>query len=209
MQVFDNLVQKVDDDPASVKQLYDDWAEGYNANLTAWGYDAPQVGVSYLTGHVDPGAPVLDAGCGTGLVGQHLRAAGFSSVTGIDFSDDSLQLAQASGVYQAVQSVDLTALPTALPSNHFAAVICIGVMSYLPDVEATCREFCRLARAGATIILSQRSDLFEARQTQAAFDAVTAAGLWQPIEVTGDRPYLPGNPEFEGTFVRYGAFQRL
>ena len=38
MQVFDNLVQKVDDDPASVKQLYDDWAEGYNANLTAWGY---------------------------------------------------------------------------------------------------------------------------------------------------------------------------
>ena len=73
MQVFDNLVQKVDDDPASVKQLYDDWAEGYNANLTAWGYDAPQVGVSYLTGHVDPGAPVLDAGCGTGLVGQHLK----------------------------------------------------------------------------------------------------------------------------------------
>jgi hypothetical protein len=82
-------------------------------------------------------------------------------------------------------------------------------MSYLPAIEATCREFCRVVRPGGAIVLTQRDDIFTARDTQSAFDALSGAGLWEQIAVTEARPYLPHNPEFDGVGVRYCVFRRL
>ena len=208
MEVFDGLLHQTENSPDQVRDLYDDWAAGYDATLRDWGYEAPAIVAEYARKPALPDAVTLDAGCGTGMSGAALKAAGFTNIDGIDFSTDSVVRAAERGIYRQVSTVDLTRLPTALPAAHYQALVCVGVLSYLP-VEPTCREFCRVTESGAPIIVTQRSDLFAARETQAAFDAITRDGLWEQIEISGDRPYLPGNPEFAGIGVRYCVFRRL
>ena len=209
MEPDGGLLGQAGEDPEKIRGVYDEWAAAYDDDIETWGYEAPRVAVNYLVGLADRDVRVLDAGCGTGLVGKALAAAGFQHVVGIDFSADSLELARATGTYDAVQQVDLTRLPTDMADAEFGALVCVGVMSYLPDIEATCREFCRVVRAGAPIVLTQRSDLFVSRETQRAFDALVVDGTWEQIEVTPDRRYLPDNPEFAEIGVRYCIFRRL
>ena len=209
MQPFDSLMDQADKASGDVREVYDAWASDYDKDLAEWGYDAPETAAGFLRDLVPGDVPVLDAGCGTGMTGVALKEAGFQRITGIDYSADSVALARRREIYEALSVVDLTALPTAFPDGAFGGLICVGVMSYLPAIEATCREFCRLVEPGGAIVLTQRADIFTERDTQGAFDAVARAGLWQQVEVTEPRPYLPGNPEFDGVGVRYGVFRRV
>jgi predicted TPR repeat methyltransferase len=209
MEPQGGLLGQAEKDPEGIRALYDDWASEYDADIGSWGYEAPRVCAEYLKGLADGGAAVLDAGCGTGLSGQALADAGFRDVTGIDFSARSLEIARARGVYRSLEKVDLTRLPTPFPDGRFAALVCVGVLSYVPDMEAVCREFCRLVAPGSPLVITQRSDLFDSRHTRQAFDALVADGTWEELEVTGDRDYLPENPEFAEIGVRYCVFRRL
>ena len=207
MGIADGLLAHAKSEPGKIHELYDNWACGYNDDIRAWGYEAPEVSVAYLRELVSNDVWVLDAGCGTGLVGKELRSAGFGNVVGVDFSADSLAIAKATGAYQSVEQIDLSVLPTSLPTARFGALVCIGVMSYLPDIEGTCREFCRLLESGAPLVLTQRDDLFAARDTQKAFDALVRDGTWEQLEVTDKRDYLEANPEFTGIGVKYCIFR--
>lgn len=208
MQPFESLMDQADRASADVRQVYDDWAADYDKDLIAWGYDAPETAASLLRPLVAADAPILDAGCGTGMTGVALKEAGFQNITGIDYSADSIVLARRRNIYADLSTVDLTALPAPFEDAAFGGLICVGVMSYLSEIEATCREFCRVVRPGGAIVLTQRDDIFTARDTQGAFDAVERAGLWEQVEVTEARPYLPNNPEFDGVGVRYCVFRR-
>ena len=208
MKLAQGLLEQATSNPEKLQVLYDDWASDYDDDISAWGYEAPRVAVAYLRDLIANDVLVLDAGCGTGLVGKELKLAGFDNVVGIDLSQDSLTIANATGAYQSLEKIDLTVLPTALSTARFGALLCIGVMSYLPDIEGTCREFCRLLATGSPIVLTQRSDLFETRNTQRAFDALVSDGTWVQLEVTSERDYLPVNPEFSGTGVKYCVFRR-
>ena len=68
-------------------EVYDGWADRYDRELLEdWGYTSPQKAVQLLLAAMDsPGLAVLDAGCGTGLVGVLLKETGTSSLTGIDY----------------------------------------------------------------------------------------------------------------------------
>ena len=67
---------------------YDEWAKTYEQDVAeTWAYYGPAAATEHLTRHVDPeGAKVLDAGCGTGLVGALLKQKGFPEIHGIDYS---------------------------------------------------------------------------------------------------------------------------
>ena len=78
-------------------ESYDEWASDYDRELASWGYDAPEQAAGLLKGHL-PGfekAAILDCGCGTGLTGAALRAAGArGELTGLDASKSSLETAK-------------------------------------------------------------------------------------------------------------------
>ncbi len=192
---------------ASIRSLYDEWSSNYEDDTASWGYVAPSVAVELLAKHASKQAQIIDVGCGTGLVGRALGAAGFHDVVGVDASSASLDLAAKTGCYRALTEVDLTALPSELPEGHFGGLISVGVMTYLPDVAATCREFSRIVEPDAPIVLTQRTDLFDARSTQAAFDELAADDTWTILEITDPMPYLPGHPEYQDIDVRYGVFR--
>ncbi len=62
-------------DPDEVAKRYDDWATGYDADLESWSYAAPEVVAGIVLTEVPEVTSVLDAACGTGLVGKALRTA--------------------------------------------------------------------------------------------------------------------------------------
>ena len=138
-------------------------------------------------------------GCGTGLVGRALRARGFAGrILGLDISPASLEIAQQSGAYDSLQRADLQQR-LAFEDDTFDAVVCVGVMTYLPEVEAVWREFARVARPEGIVVATQREDLWDTRQCQTVVDRLQDEGVWTPLEITGPAPYLPqgygGTPE--------------
>jgi predicted TPR repeat methyltransferase len=178
-------------DPAEVAHRYDEWAQTYDDDLTSWSYQAPTV-VAETVVTRKPGAhSVLDIGCGTGLVGRALRARGFAGqILGLDISPASLAIAEQFGAYDSLEQADLQER-LAVDDDSVDAVVCVGVMTYLPDVEAVWREFARVARPGGLVVATQREDLWLPRQCQAVVDRLRDDGVWTPLEVTGPAPYLP------------------
>lgn len=179
-------------DPDDIRAFYDDWAGRYDADLADWDYRAPARIAELLVAAADPTAPVLDAGCGTGLSGHALRAAGFTGeITGIDLSPESLPIAEASGAYTRVMQASLNeTLP--FDDDAFGTLACIGVLTYVPDVDRCWREFCRLVRVGGVIAFTQREDTWIERDCRAVIDRLAADGLWTPLVITDPEPYLPG-----------------
>ena len=101
---------------------YDGWAADYDADLVSWGYKLPAVVAGLFGRHVDAGeGAVLDAGCGTGMIGETLHLLGYRALVGIDLSDGMLAVARAKAVYQDLHRMKLG------ETLDFAAQIARGV----------------------------------------------------------------------------------
>lgn len=183
-------------DPHDVAAYYDEWATRYDEDLAEWSYRAPAEIARLVSTHAPTARSILDAGCGTGLAGQALRAVGFpGEIHGRDVSASSLRVAEVSGVYASLETIDLQQiLPFA--DGEFDALICVGVMTYLPDVEATWREFARVVAPGGVVVLTQRQDFWEPRSCQAVIERLATDRVWEPIVVSDPQLYLPGNDDY-------------
>jgi predicted TPR repeat methyltransferase len=194
-----NWLDRGTSDPGEVADRYDQWANGYDDDLAAWSYQAPEVVAAIVVSRQGTASSVVDVGCGTGLVGRALRARGFAGqILGLDISQASLEVARQSGAYGSVEQADLQQrLP--LPDDSVDVLVCVGVMTYLPEVERVWREFARVTRPGGLVVATQREDLWEPRRCQAIVDQLQNEGVWTPLEITGPAPYLPegygGTPE--------------
>jgi predicted TPR repeat methyltransferase len=71
-------------------------------------------------------AAILDIGCGTGLSGEAIHAAGYTTLDGTDFSAEMLAHARAKGLYRTLVEGDLDALPE---GNRYGAAVAAGVFS--------------------------------------------------------------------------------
>lgn len=195
-------------DSDGVRNYYDGWTSSYERDVLSWGYEAPAAAVEFLSARVEREAQILDAGCGTGLVGRALSAKGYHDVVGVDLSPESLDHAAETHCYRALAEADFNQLPTSLSDASFSALLSIGVLSYVTDIEKVLLEFCRVVEQKGTIIVTERTDLFEQRNTGEIFESIEAQGLWQIVTVTEPRPYIPGHPEFADIDVHFGVFER-
>ena len=180
-----------------VAKSYDDWADTYDKTLADWDYRAPTHAAELLRAKVPLDATILDAGCGTGLTGAALRAAGFTgTIDGLDLSASSLEEAAKHGVYRTLNMANFQALPLAIPNAIYNGLICIGVLTYVPDSEAVLREFARLVRPGSVILITQRDDLFHERGFEEIVKGLAGTGIFSDFEISDPQPYLPANPDF-------------
>ena len=187
---------KLSTDSQETAAYYDDWAESYDDALAQWNYRSPAIVATMLKQEVPPDGRVLDAGCGTGLSGRALHDAGFRRITGIDISPASLDAAAQAGVYERLVQVNMQQAPLPLETGEFAAVQCVGVLTYVPDTAAILREFCRVVRPGGLVAFTQREDLFNEREVAGVMQTLADEGLWTPVSVSEPQAYLPGNADF-------------
>lgn len=112
------------------REFYGKWAETYDQEIRENGYVTPQrcaAALAQFAPNLD--APVLDVGCGTGLSGVALRAAGFTTIDGNDLSAEMLAHARArEGLYRTLWEVDLEN-PLPFEPDTYAHVCAMGVLA--------------------------------------------------------------------------------
>lgn len=166
--------------PKECRSAYSEWAERYDEDLTGeWGYVAPQTTARMLlqTG-LSKDALILDAGCGTGLVGEQLAESGCAAIDGLDYSPDMLDQAREKNVYRDLFVADLNA-PLDIDTDHYAAIICVGTFTLGHVGPGALNEFVRIARPGAPIVFTVRTEWWKQSNFAAHVEALTAAGRWQ------------------------------
>jgi predicted TPR repeat methyltransferase len=190
-----------------VAEYYDNWASDYDGTLSDWRYEAPVQVASMLRAKLSPKLAILDAGCGTGLSGKALLAAGFITIDGIDVSRRSLEIAGMTDAYRTLREIDLQRLPLPIPDGLYDGLTCVGVLSYLTDSISTLREFSRVVRPGGFVAITQRSDLFAEREFPSVLEGLSNEGVIAQVRTSEPRPYLPNNEEFsDQILVHYVGF---
>lgn len=97
-----------------------------------------------------PAGRALDAACGTGRHAKHLSRT--HETYGVDASPEMLAVAREAVPDATFESGDLEALP--FPDDHFDVVVCALALCHLADLTAAVCEIGRVARAGATVVLT-------------------------------------------------------
>jgi len=86
---------------------------------------------------------VIDLGCGTGLVGVALAAAG-AEITGVDLSPRMLEIAAARGAYARLEQGELVAVLARIPALSVHAVLAADVFIYVGSLEAVFAQAARV-----------------------------------------------------------------
>lgn len=121
-------------DPHEAREFYEGWAEGYEDEVAENGYITPRRCAEALAAQAAaPWAPVMDLGCGTGISGLALRAAGFECIDGYDFSQAMLDRAAEKGVYRQTAIADLSQ-PLEIAEGVYQNAAAVGCITpeYMP-----------------------------------------------------------------------------
>lgn len=164
---------------------YDGWAGDYDGDMERRGYRLPGVVTFLVARHVRRGdGPLLDAGAGTGLLGEWLRLAGYVDLTGIDLSDGMLQRAERTGAYGALRPMTLGE-PLDFPDASFRAVASAGTFGATHAPASGFDELVRVTRPGGHLVLSVRVEGMEQAGFPAAMARLEAEGKWHLVETVG------------------------
>ena len=168
---------------------YDLWARNYDADIgTVEDYLAPLTTAKVAKDYLAPGGRILDAGAGTGLSGQALKAEGFNNIVAVDFSAGMLEVAAQKGIYRELHQCDL-GQPTDFPDGSFDGVFTCGTTSQMPS--ASLREFARLLKPGGRIVFSVWPEAFKDHGYAANLAELEAAGRLKVIHKGAPVQVLP------------------
>ena len=102
------------------------------------------------------GQPVLDVGCGGGLVSEALASAG-AKVTGIDMAVPALNVARAHADESGfeIEYIESTAEDFAITHGEkFAVVTCMELVEHVPDPASIIKACAELTRPGGHLFFS-------------------------------------------------------
>ncbi|WP_420638719.1 class I SAM-dependent DNA methyltransferase [Candidatus Poriferisocius sp.] len=192
------------DGPEANRKLYASWAATYESGFIAdSGYVYHRhVAEVFCDGLADATRPVLDVGCGTGLVGVELARLGVAVVDGIDISAEMLAQARAKHVdgrptYRRLIEADLTA-GVEVADRTYAGIVSAGAFTHGHLGPESIAGLLRVAGPGARGALGINSAHFGERGFDRWFEARQAEGriseLGQEMRpIYGDAD--PGDPD--------------
>jgi predicted TPR repeat methyltransferase len=181
----------LDGDPRSVKQFYEDWAKNYNVDTTSSDYTGPVISAKLLRQYLPAkSSKLLDAGCGTGLVGVELQALGYDSVDGFDLSDSMAEQAIATGAYrQVLGGIDIMRATENYADASYAAILSVGVFTLGHVPPEALIVLLRLTSAGGLLLISTRTHYYDQTNFQQVVDDLIDSGQVDLLQVIRDAPY--------------------
>lgn len=191
--------------PVEVARTYDAWADTYDAEMARVGYRHPAMCLAFLARHLPAGGPVLDAGAGTGLVGEWLKLAGYGPVEGVDLSPGMLAVAAAKSAYDRLAEGDLTgALP--FEDGRFTGCICSGVFTTGHVGAEGLDELLRVLLPGGVLVLTVKDKTWDDGFSE-RLDELEREGRVARLDGTPSYSSMPGVPD--NGFSRVVVLRRL
>ncbi|EAU31003.1 conserved hypothetical protein [Aspergillus terreus NIH2624] len=167
-------------------KLYEEWAASYNSDLAdaSQNYVAPiLVAQAAVKSNNRAKATVLDAGCGTGLVGEALAKSGTMTIDGADLSPAMLKIAEDTGVYRNLMLCDLTQ-PIDRPDDTYDIVTCCGTFTrghVGPDPAL--REFIRVTKKAGIIVATVLEEIWVSGGYKAEVEKIEKEGLARVVSM--------------------------
>jgi SAM-dependent methyltransferase len=185
--------------PEDAVRLYADWAKTYDEDFAARRryIFADAVAAEFARLATQKDGPVLDVGCGTGLVGSALDQLGEWRLDGFDISPEMLDVARAKGVYASLTTGDLTGRLD-LPDGAYGGLVSAGTFTHGHVGPEALDELIRIARRGALFVLGINEEHFESRGFSTALEKFTSAGAITAPESLRTRIYGDDGEDKDG-----------
>ena len=145
-----------------VMEYYDDWgiANKYDQDMVDWNYTGPKETVNVFKKYaLNKEIKILDAGCGTGLVGIELKKYGYLNINGADLSKKLLNLVP-HGCYKNLEQMDLN-MPIKSKDNSYDAIMCVGTFTYGHVKSHALDEFIRITKNNGLICFTINEGIYE------------------------------------------------
>lgn len=169
-------------DISKMREIYDQWASTYDQDLADpdQDYVGPALASTYIlrtlgTARIGDNIEILDAGCGTGLVGIHLAKLGATKVDGLDLSPGMLDVARKTGAYRFLDTADLSKT-MAQKDNSYDVISCVGTLTQGHVGPDVLDEFARVVKRGGLIVTTILESIYAAEGYKAKVDSMVAGG---------------------------------
>ena len=196
------------DDAESHRKFYDAWANDYDSGFVqSAGYIYPEeVARRYLALATPADTPIVDIGCGTGLIGEFFRNTDLE-IDGYDISPGMLEKARARQIYHDLIEADLTSHAD-LPVHRYGGVVSCRTFTLGHLGPAELAKALGMARFGALCVIGINARHYEDAGFDHFFDVLrysSVGGLISreigPIYDSGDFPATNEN------LARYAVFR--
>ena len=201
-------------DPQQLAAYYCEWSCTYDEDVNREHYTGPTYMAHYLTRFAawegvgvdisNKDLNIIDAGCGTGLVGVALHAEGYRRIDGFDLCHEMVKKAEEPGVYRTLTGgCNLMEPIPHYRDNQYEVCVCCGVFTVGHVPPTSLAELVRITQPGGLVLASTRKSYYETTEFKPLYEQLIAQGAITLIDYVMDGPYL----EEEG--AHYWAFQVL
>lgn len=175
------------------KETYDAWAATYEKDTDEYGYKGHVLCMEAFnkamqSEGVFPGAnkniKILDAGAGTGIIGEMLVKQGYTNVDALDISQKMLDIAIKKNVYKRFICAPLSDVRIEqIQTAEYDVTLCAGTIVYGQAKPVALDECIRHVRPGGLFIFSIRADSFDPKELgySTKFEELEKLGKWSLV----------------------------
>jgi ubiquinone/menaquinone biosynthesis C-methylase UbiE len=167
-----------------LNDVYSDWADSYDDDNDNKLKTVSQPNtVALLMRHCEnKHVKILDVGCGTGIVGQHLNANCFTNFDGTDPSAEMILHARGRGYANLFELVPGKPLPA--KDNAYDASLCVGVFTHGHLGTEGFAELIRVTKPDGLICFTVNEGVWESGGFEAAINQHVSSDTWEVLEMT-------------------------
>lgn len=101
--------------------------------------------------------PILEVGCGDGLVSESVFRGRANAINvGMDLDREELRRAEKTQMYKKLVYADITVAP--FPDNSFTTVFANGVLEHIPDLQKALTEISRILKKNGKLVTTSPTD---------------------------------------------------
>ena len=166
-----------------VEDYYDELTveNKYDKDMVDWKYSGPQETVDLFVKHIPTkDIKILDAGCGTGLVGIELKKKGFQNFDGADFSQKMLDLVPMN-IYRNLFKIDLNK-KIDIKDNTYEGITCVGTFTFGHVNPPALDEMVRICKTGSLICFTINIGIYEEYGFDKKIKELEDKNSWKIIE---------------------------
>lgn len=189
------------------KETYDAWAATYEKDTDEHGYKGHVLCMEAFNKAMqsegvflgaNKNIKILDAGAGTGIIGEMLVKQGYTNVDALDISQKMLDIAIKKNVYKRFICAPLSDVRIGqIQTAEYDVTLCAGTIVYGQAKPVALDECIRHVRPGGLFIFSIRADSFDPKELgySTKFEELEKLGKWSLVN--REQRELYSNPHEE------------